>query len=136
MAKKEWPAGKVLSTDSEQFITDVVTHRASLFPICALLDSDARNLLPSAFYENSHLRHMLDMEGGYNMLDSIKEAIKNKKITREQLDLWFARWIINIAGLDGHVPNSKGSIYLTEPVAKCIFALKAELDQLWNNLRL
>lgn len=133
LAKKEWPAGKVLSTDSEQFITDVVTHRASLFPICELLDSDALNLFPFAFYENAHLRHMLDMEGGYNMLHSIKEGIQNGKITREQLDLWFARWMINIAGLDGHVENSKGSMYLTEPVAQCIFALKAELEQLWNN---
>ncbi|MBX9704029.1 MAG: hypothetical protein K2X39_07730, partial [Silvanigrellaceae bacterium] len=52
--------------------------------------------------------------------------------TEEQYNLWLARWIINIAGLDGHV-NHRGSIYLTEPVADCIWALKHELDQLWVN---
>lgn len=129
LAKEE---GMVLSTDSEQFITDVVTQRASLFPIAGLLDSDALALLPFAFYKNAHARHMLDMEGGYNMILSIKTGIETGEITHEHFDLWFARWIINVAGLDGHV-ESKGSIYLTQPVADCIIALKSELDQLWSN---
>jgi hypothetical protein len=75
---------------------------------------------------------MLDMEGGYNMVSSIAEAIRTRHISFEQFNLWFARWIINITGLDGAV-NPKGSVYLTEPVADCIFALKLELDQLWLN---
>ncbi len=121
-----------LPADSEQFITHMVTHFPKLFPICALLTEDAINLLPYAFYKNSHARQILDMEGGYNMVSSIANAIRVGEITYEQYNLWFARWIINIAGLDGHV-NHNGSIYLTEPVANCIWALKLELDQLWLN---
>ncbi len=129
LAKRE---SLVVSTDSEQFITDVVTQRASLFPITELLDCDALALLPFAFYKNTHARHMLDMEGGYNMTLHLKTGIETGKITRAQFELWFARWIINVAGLDGHV-ESNGSVYLTEPVADCIIALKSELDQLWEN---
>ena len=72
------------------------------------------------------------MEGGYNMFSTMAAAIRTREISWEQYNLWFARWIINVAGLDGHV-NHLGSIYLTEPVAQCIFALKSELDQLWVN---
>ena len=75
---------------------------------------------------------MLDMEGGSNMLLSIAAGISTRAISYEQYNLWFSRWILNIAGLDGHV-NPHGSIYLTQPVADCIFALKLELDQLWVN---
>jgi hypothetical protein len=129
LAKEE---GMILSTDSEQFITDVVTQRASFFPVCSLLSFDALVLLPFAFYKQAHARHMLDMEGGFNMIESIKTGIETRTITHEQFNLWFARWIINVAGLDGHV-ESKGSIYLTQPVADCMVALKSELDQLWSN---
>lgn len=121
-----------LPADSELFIAHMVTEFPALFPICALLTQEAIDLLPYAFYKKHHARQMLDMEGGYNMVSNIAEAIGTRKITYEQYNLWFARWIINIAGLDGHV-NHRGSIYLTEPVANCIFALKLELDQLWLN---
>ncbi len=122
----------MLSTDSEQFITDVVIQRASLFPICRLLSEEALTLLPFAFYRNAHARHILDMEGGYNMLNSIKTGVLIGHINSAELNLWFARWIINVSGLDGHV-NMQGSVYLTQPIADCLIALKTELDQLLDN---
>ncbi|HVT62334.1 MAG TPA: hypothetical protein VHD33_02455 [Legionellaceae bacterium] len=121
-----------LPADSEQFITYIVTYFPKLYPICALLDHESIALLKYAFYKNAHARQILDMEGGYNMVSGMAEAIRLRTITYEQYNLWFARWIINVAGLDGHV-NHQGSIYLTEPVANCIWALKLELDQLWIN---
>ncbi len=121
-----------LPADSEQFITHMVTHHPKLFPICALLDQDSIHLLQYAFYKNTHARQMLDLEGGHNMVSDIAKSIRLRVITYEQYNLWFARWIINVAGLDGHV-NHRGSIYLTESVANCIWALKLELDQLWLN---
>ncbi len=57
-----------LPADSEQFITHMVTKHANVLPICQLLNEEERNLLPYAFYKNAHARHMLDMEGGYNMV--------------------------------------------------------------------
>lgn len=121
-----------LPKDSEQFITHMVTHFPMLFPICARLNPAPLALLPYAFYQQSHLRHMLDMEGGYTMVATIAKALRLRTMTYEHYELWFARWIINIAGLEGHV-DARGSIYLTEPVADCILALKLELDQLWLN---
>lgn len=121
-----------LPADSEQFITHMVTHFSNVLPVCDSLTPEAVALLPYAFYKNSHARHMLDMEGGYNMVSNIAEAISTGEITTEQYNLWFARWILNIAGLDGHV-NHRGSIYLTEPIANCIWALKLQLDELWSN---
>lgn len=121
-----------LPADSEQFITHMVTYNPKLFPICALLDQESIDLLKYAFYKNTHARQMLDMEGGHNMVSDIAEAIRLRVITYEQYNLWFSRWIINVAGLEGHV-NHRGSIYLTESVANCIWALKFELDQLWLN---
>lgn len=133
-AIKSIPEGQrsVLPSDSEQFITHVVTYFPGIFPICASLRPEAISLLAFAFYKNSHARQMLDMEGGYNMTFCISEAIKTSQIRLEQYNLWFARWIINVAGLDGHV-NHRGSIYLTEPVANCVLVLKSELDELWSN---
>lgn len=121
-----------LPADSEQFITYMVTHYPRLFPIHRLLNSEAVELLPFAFYRNAHMRQMLDIEGGYYMLSSLREGVKSGEVTLKRFNLWFARWVINIAGLDGHV-NSQGSIYLTEPVAQCMFALKSEIEQLWEN---
>ena len=122
----------LVPSDSEQFITHMVTDFPHVFSICASLSPDAIALLPFAFYKNSHARQMLDMEGGYNMTAHLTEAIQTNQITREQYNLWFVRWIINIAGLDGHVAYN-GSSYLTEPVGQCILALKLELDELWSN---
>jgi len=130
--KAVWPAGKALSTDSEQFITDLVSHQPDVLPICAMLTPEEQDLLRSAFPELAHGRHMLDMEGGYNTVSSIRQSIQTGAMNPEQFALWFARWILNVAGLDGHV-KSQGSSYLTEPVAACMQALLTELNQLFTN---
>jgi hypothetical protein len=119
--------------DSEQFISYLVDKCPEVLPICRQMDQPTRQLLSFAFYKNCHARHMLDMEGGQNMLFALKEGIANSSISQEKLNLWFARWIINIAGIDGHIKPA-GSSFLTEPIAGCIFALKNELDQLLTNI--
>ncbi|MDP3559000.1 MAG: hypothetical protein Q8R79_01435 [Legionellaceae bacterium] len=122
-----------LPSDSEYFISDLVKNHAGILPICAGASPEVLALLPYAFLKGAHARHILDMEGGYNMLSSIQQAIETQTFSLEQLNLWFARWIINIAGLNGHA-NPRGSITLTEPVAQCIFALQKEIQtQFWKD---
>ncbi len=121
-----------LPVDSEQFISYMASNFSHVFPICSLITKEAVELLPFAFHQGSHARYMLDMEGGNNMFSSLKQAIGSRTMSYEQYNLWFARWIINIAGLDGHL-NCNGSVYLTAPVARGIWALKSGLDQLWLN---
>lgn len=106
MALSENTAGPI-PADSEQFITYMTT-----------------------LY--SHIRHMLHIEGGNNMVEELSDMIRDNRITDSQYQLWFARWIINIAGLDGHVTHL-GSRNLTESVADNMLALKDELDKLWMN---
>lgn len=130
MALSEKTKGQI-PADSEQFITYMTTHFPTLTPVTQLLTPAGNALLRHAFCANSHARHMLDMEGGYNMVSSLADMIRNHQITHNQYQLWFARWIINIAGLDGHI-HYQGSSYLTNPVADSMVALKLELDQLWN----
>ncbi len=121
-----------IPSDSEQFITYMVTHFPHILPISSLFSAEAIGLLTSAFCKNSHLRHMLHLEGGYNMVADLTELSRTRRLSYQQYHLWYARWIINIAGLDGHV-NHQGSRYLTESVADNVLALKTELDQLWIN---
>ena len=126
-----------LPKDSEQFITFVVTECPDVLPICYMLSPESIQLLKYAYYPDTHARHMLDMEGGNNMLDNIVNGIRGKTLDYNQVNLWLARWIINIAGLNGHVSYKlnekveyKGSNYLLASLAECIFALRTELTQL------
>jgi hypothetical protein len=125
-------AGLSPSQDSEQFITDLISHRAKrIYPACRQLTSAAWDLMPVVFFRNAHARHMLDMEGGQNMYVSLRAAIRDKQMTPEHLSLWLSRWIINIAGLEGHIAP-QGSRYLTEAVAEVILDLKSALDNLFD----
>ncbi|MDP3561983.1 MAG: hypothetical protein Q8R83_07385 [Legionellaceae bacterium] len=126
-------AGLTPSEDSEQFITDLISHRTkTIYPACQNLTPEALEQMRFVFFRGAHARHMLDMEGGQNMYASLREAIRYNQISTEQMNLWLSRWIINIAGLDGHI-QSQGSSYLTETVAEVILDLKQQLDSLLDN---
>ncbi len=101
-----------VSGDSERFITDVVTQAPTMFPICKNFEEEAQHLLQFVFLRNSHGRQMLDMEGTRALFDFLRDHIKQGSITREQYNLWFARWVLNIAGLKGHV-EPRGAYYFT-----------------------
>lgn len=122
----------LFSPDSEKFVTDVVSQCPQIYPLYTELESEAQQALPYAFLKDSHGRHMLYTEGGNNMFAELQTRIKNKALTKQQYELWFSRWVINIAGFRGH-EEPAGSIYLTQNKANCIFALKQELDKLWQD---
>ena len=121
-----------VSGDSERFITDVVCQSPTLFPMSKYFASDAQELLPFVFLQNSHGRHMLDGEGNRLLYAYLRTQIKQGRITRDQYELWFARWVLNIAGLKGHV-DPRGAYYLTQGLATSLRALKHALDTLWDN---
>lgn len=121
-----------LPTDSEQFISYIVEKCPEILPIWQGMEESAAALLPIAFFKDLHFRHILDGEN-YSVLITLKKAIQNGSIDKDMLNLWLGRWIINIAGLDGHV-NAAGSKNLTESMAACIFALQKELYQLFDNI--
>lgn len=129
----------VASPDSEKFMTDTLARCPDIYPAYNELSDEAKDLLPYAFLADSHGRHMLYTEGGDNMFEVLRTLIEGalrnpetRPLAELQYKLWFARWVVNIAGFRGHVHESTGSLYLTERTANDIFALKASLDKLWE----
>jgi len=124
--------GIAYSEDSEKFLTDTITKCPSIYPLWDEISSGAKALMPYVFLKDTHARHMLYTEGGNNMFAVLKEGIKNRQISKEQYEVWFCRWLINIVGFRGHVEPA-GSIYFTQNTADCLMDLKNELDKLWIN---
>lgn len=120
------------SPDSEKFLTDTITQCIDIYPAVALLNAEAKNLLPAAYLPDTHGRHMLYTEGGNNMFAELRKRFREKSISDAEYQIWFARWIINIAGFRGH-ENPHGSLYLTEKTALALFDLCDEIDRLKRN---
>jgi hypothetical protein len=126
-------AGATVSFDSEKFLTDTISTCPYIYPIWVELGPEVRRLLPFVFLKDTHARHMLYTEGGNNMFATLRAGISSGTLTPEMFEIWFGRWIINIAGFRGH-EEPKGSAYLTQDTARCLLALKGELDKLWKNV--
>lgn len=81
------------------------------------------------FPPQTNFRHMLYAESGNNMFATLHKMIQLKYMRVEDLNLWFAYWIVNMAGFRGHT-EQRGSIYLTEPVVDAMLHLKACIDNM------
>jgi hypothetical protein len=117
------------SSDSEKFLSQVVTSCPSILPIWSELSAPARILLPAAYPADTHARHMLYTEGGNNMFAVLRALVASGELTDEQFGVWQGRWIANIAGFRGH-EDPQGSIYFNEHTAQALFLLFAELEHL------
>lgn len=91
--------------------------------------TDSERKLYIIFPPQTNFRHMLYAEGGNNMFASLQNMIQLGYMQQRELDLWFANWIVNIAGYRGHI-NQHGSIYMHEPLAQAMLHLKALLDNM------
>lgn len=81
------------------------------------------------FPPETNFRHMLYTEGGDQMFATLHKMIQLQYMRRAELDLWFAYWIINIAGFRGHIEQN-GSVYLTNSVAIITLHLKSLIDNM------
>jgi hypothetical protein len=129
-------AGTEAPADSEQFLTwtmDPGHHPAAIYPVYAALPLDARALMPVVYLGGSHVRHMLYTEGGHTMFNVLRQQIRARALDQEAYEVWFMRWVINIAGFRGHV-DARGSAYLTQTTFDDLRALKGQLDRLWEDV--
>lgn len=124
-------AGINPALDREQFLSLTTLQCPQIYPSWYDLADDQKIIFPFAFLKNSDLMTMLFTEGGNNMFSTLQTKIKAGAITEEQYTLWLLRWIVEIAVFMNKEPT--GSVFLTQRVAESIFALKQELDKLWNN---
>lgn len=122
-----------LSTDSEQFLTTIVEPIISspwIMPATADLEPQQREKLHIAFLKDTHLRHIMYTEGGANMLASLRAAIKNHNITREDFEnYWVWRWRINLFGFQ----SGPGAKYYTETTHQLFEAVVSELLKLFDD---
>jgi hypothetical protein len=122
-------------TDALDFISYTVRNSKNLYPITwNILDknSNSKRLFYVLFPPNTNFRHMLYTEGGIGMFNYLRAMITHGYITRNELDLWYAFWIVNIAGFRGHIQHN-GSLYLTAPVADAMCELKHLVYEMLNN---
>jgi len=124
-------AGVNPALEREQFLSITSLQCPQIYPSWYELTDDQKKIFPFAFLKNSDLMAMLFTKGGNSMFSTLQTKIKAGAITQEQYTLWLLRWIVEIAAFMDKEPT--GSVFLTQHVAECIFALKQELDKLWNN---
>ena len=91
-----------------------------------------KKILHLLYLPQANFRHMLYTENGANMFKYLRTMIQHQYITATEIDLWYAYWIIHIAGFRGHVAYS-GSVYLTEPVYQAMNKLKSLIDQMLDS---
>lgn len=97
------------------------------FSVSAVRSNPQNKYLFSIFPPGTNFRHMLYAEGGQEMFMSLRAMILHKYMRQDELDLWFAYWIVDIAGFRGHVAPD-GSIYLNQDVYSAMATLKKMLD--------
>ncbi len=116
--------------DSLQFLASTIRSDSTIYPLIQQFTHDkqaAKKLLYVLFPPQTNFRHMLYTEGGADMFKNLRTMIQHQYIKKEELDMWYAYWIVNIAGFRGHV-DQNGSQYLTEPVFESMAKLKSLID--------
>jgi hypothetical protein len=87
------------SNDSEEFLTQLATwldadfNVQSLFPIAQGLTAVQTEMLTKMYWPNTHLRHMLQTEGGDNMTASLQAGIAQGDFTLQDFTVLKWRWL-------------------------------------------
>lgn len=119
-----------LTPQARAQIPEIEVLNSSLdFSAALVRATNAERQLYCMFPPQTNFRHMLYAESGNNMFKTLQTMIQLKYMGQTELDLWFAYWIVNMAGFRGHV-DQRGSIYLTEHIASSMLYLKDLLDQM------
>lgn len=126
-----------LPQDSVQFLSVTMAKATEIYPL-------ARHIVrkyPSAarkfeiiFLPDSHLRHMMYSEGSLAMYSTLKKGFSDGSLRQSDLDLWYAHWLVNIAGFRGHI-DPVGSLYLTQRTFMAMNLVKVSLDKMYLNTK-
>lgn len=122
-------------TDSLDFLSYTLRDSKNFYPITWNIlnkSANSKRLFYVLFPPHTNFRHMLYTEGGIGMFNYLRSMIAHGYINRNDLDLWYAFWIVNIAGFRGHIQHN-GSLYLAEPVADAMDKLKALVYEMLEN---
>jgi hypothetical protein len=117
------------------FLAATLRSEMNIYPLVAqntAQNEAAKKILFILFPPQTNFRHMLYTEGGIGMFNYLRTMIRHGFIDQTALDLWYAHWIINIAGFRGAIKQN-GSIYLNEPVAQAMLSLKSFVDEMLHD---
>lgn len=132
--KAESTLGRKLSFDAVNFLAEVMTKCPRIYPAAAALFKQHPKAIAEigdgfgAMFDTGQLRHMLYTEGAANMFAKLKYKIKIGHWSERLYNLWFAYWLIDIAGFRGHL-DSRGSCYLNQNTFRALMSLKEVLDK-------
>lgn len=118
--------------DKTEFLAATLRNNSNIYPLLAqkLQNTDAaKKMLYILFPPQTNFRHMLYAENGIGMFKYLRNMIRHGFIDRNSLDLWYAHWIINIAGFRGHLMQN-GSMYLNETTAQAMLKLQELITQM------
>jgi hypothetical protein len=124
--------GDIVPSDSVEFLAFVMTQRPSLYPAAQELiaQDNSATFNFSIMFDTGHFRHMMYVEGDNKMFDKLREKITYGNIGQQQLDQWFAYWLIDITAFRLHTKDGLGSEYLRNDTFRAINCIKGHLDQL------
>jgi hypothetical protein len=117
------------SNDSEEFLTqlagwlDTDAEVKRLFPIAQDLTPEQTRLLTKMYWPNTHLRHMLQTEGGDNMTASFTQGIKDGRFTVDDFLVLKWRWLtvaFGFAAGSGAKYYNADIHYLTQTVSMAL----------------
>lgn len=129
------PQNPQLANDNLEFLATTLRNDADIYPLARSISNEnsaAKKVLYILFPPQTNFRHMLYAEGGVGMFKYLRTMIKHQYISQQEIDLWYAHWIVNIAGFRGHV-SQRGSLYLSESVFQSMTFLKSKIDHMLHS---
>lgn len=114
--------------DAVDFLAKVMTQAPRIYPAAAEILEEEKHADEGfrAMFDTGHFRHMMYVEGGPKMFAKLREKIQDN-FQRKELELWFAYWLIDIAGFRAQT-KELGSEYLNDNTYKALITLKSHLD--------
>ena len=126
-----------LPQDSVQFLSITMAKAMEIYSLARHIikkHPSAEGKFEVIFLPDSHLRHMMYNEGSQAMYSSLKKGFANNSIKQNDLDLWYAHWLVNIAGFRGNLAPV-GSLYLTQRTYMAMNQVKVSLDKMYRDTK-
>ena len=126
--------GKPFPEDTVDFLSVTAPYAEKIYPLARSIITkypSAARLFEIVYLPHSHLRHMMYNEGSLSMYTVLNNGIQNKSFSKNDLNLWYDHWVVNIAGFRGH-SEPAGSVYLTQNTWRSMNQLKLLLDRLFR----
>ena len=126
-----------LPEDSVQFLSITMAKAMEIYSLARQVIKKyptAARKFEVIFLPDSHLRHMMYNEGSLAMYSTLRRGFADSSVKQNDLDLWYAHWLVNIAGFRGQ-DGPVGSRYLTQRTFMAMNQVKVSLDKMYRDTK-